>query len=88
MKRAFVGWSGGKDCTLALHKAKESGEFQVEFLLTTISSETNRVSMHGVRRELITQQEFALGIRGRKVIYPPGMTLRLIISICATNAVL
>jgi len=70
MKRAFVGWSGGKDCTLALHKIVERGLYRPEFLLSNISAETMRVSMHGVRRELITRQEFSLGIKGRKIYLP------------------
>jgi uncharacterized protein (TIGR00290 family) len=70
MKRAFVGWSGGKDCTLALHKIIGEGICEPAYLLTTLSAETKRVSMHGVRRELITRQEFSLGIRGRKVYLP------------------
>jgi len=74
MKRAFVGWSGGKDCTLSLHKIVEQGLYRPEFLLSNISAETKRVSMHGVRRELITRQEFALGIKGRKIYLPADHT--------------
>lgn len=75
MKRAFVGWSGGKDCTLALHKITEEKIYRPELLLTNVSAENRRVSMHGVRAELITRQEFALGIRGRKVYLPANHTL-------------
>ena len=74
MKRAFVGWSGGKDCTLSLHKIVQEGVYKPEYLLTTLSAETQRVSMHGVRRELITRQEFSLGIRGRKIYLPTDHT--------------
>lgn len=70
MKRGFVGWSGGKDCTLALHKLVQEGICQPEFLLTTLAAANGRVSMHGVRKELITRQEFSLGIKGRKVYLP------------------
>jgi len=74
MKKTFVGWSGGKDCTLALHKIIEEKIYKPEFLLTNVSAETNRVSMHGVRRELITRQEFSLGIKGRKIYLPTDYT--------------
>ncbi len=77
MKKAFMGWSGGKDCTLALHKVIHEKELEVTCLLTNVSSETNRVSMHGVRRELITLQEQAIGIRGRKVYLPKNNTYEL-----------
>lgn len=74
MKRAFVGWSGGKDCALALHKVVQEGIYHPEYLMTNVSSETQRVSMHGVRKELITRQEFSLGIKGRKVYLSAGHT--------------
>ena len=74
MKKAFVGWSGGKDCTLALHKIIEEKNYKPEFLLTNVSTETKRVSMHGVRHELITRQEFSLGIKGRKIYLPVDYT--------------
>jgi uncharacterized protein (TIGR00290 family) len=74
MKNAFIGWSGGKDCTLALHKIIEEKIYKPEFLLTNVSSETKRVSMHGVRRELITRQEFSIGIKGRKIYLPADYT--------------
>jgi len=74
VKKAFIGWSGGKDCTLALHKIIEEKNFNPEFLLTNVSAETKRVSMHGVRCELITQQEFSIGIKGRKIYLPTDYT--------------
>jgi len=70
MEKAFVNWSGGKDCTMALHKILEGKKFKVEFLFTTISKEFQRVSMHGVKKELITRQALALGIHSRKLYLP------------------
>lgn len=56
MKRAVLHWSGGKDAAYCLHKLKESSEFQLEKLLTTITEPFNRISMHGVRVELLQRQ--------------------------------
>lgn len=59
--KSFIGWSGGKDAALALHTVVQEGR-KVDALVTSISSDTNRVSMHGVRRELLEQQAAAMGL--------------------------
>jgi len=55
-------WSGGKDSALCLHKVFEEKEFEVKYLLTTINENYKRVSMHGVREELIEKQAESIGI--------------------------
>jgi uncharacterized protein (TIGR00290 family) len=55
-------WSGGKDSALALYKVLRSGACEVGSLLTTCNEHFQRVSMHGVRLELIDQQAQALGL--------------------------
>lgn len=57
-----MAWSGGKDSSLALHRVLTQGHYEVVALLTTISAEFRRISMHGVREELLDQQAQALGI--------------------------
>ncbi len=57
-----MAWSGGKDSSLALHRVLSRGQYEVTALLTTLSSEFRRISMHGVREELLEQQAQALGI--------------------------
>lgn len=61
-EKVMVSWSGGKDSTLALHKVLESGQYEVASLLTTIAKEHDRISHHGVRRQLLELQAQALGI--------------------------
>ncbi|MBW8012357.1 MAG: diphthine--ammonia ligase [Chloroflexi bacterium] len=56
-----VAWSGGKDCTLALHEILQTGDYEIAALLTTITQGYERVNIHGVRRELIQGQAEALG---------------------------
>ena len=62
MIRAYFNWSGGKDSALALWKILNGKKFQVEYLLTSINRFHNRVSMHGVRRELLETQAASLNI--------------------------
>lgn len=58
----LLSWSGGKDCLLALERLRESSALQVVGLLTTFTRPFERVSMHGVRRELILAQADRLGL--------------------------
>lgn len=49
-------WSGGKDSSLALQALQEDERYQVQILLTTVTSGHDRISMHGVRRRLLEAQ--------------------------------
>ena len=60
--KAWMAWSSGKDSAWALHLAQQGNEFDVIGLLTTISDSYQRVSMHGVREELLRAQSDALGL--------------------------
>lgn len=56
-----LSWSGGKDSALALRALRDDGVEPVA-LLTTVTEDYGRVSMHGVRRELIRAQAEAAGV--------------------------
>jgi len=60
-------WSGGKDSALALHYLKTSRQYQITYLLTTITKDYNRISMHGVRSILLDNQSESLGLPIEKV---------------------
>jgi uncharacterized protein (TIGR00290 family) len=62
MKKAIFNWSSGKDSALALYKVKMENEFSVETLLTTVNKKYSRISMHGVREELLRKQAEMLNI--------------------------
>ena len=51
-----MAWSGGKDSSFALQALRAGGEFEVIALLTTVTTEYDRVSIHGVRRSILTEQ--------------------------------
>lgn len=70
MKKAFMNWSGGKDSAFALYHLKNNPEYSIECLLTTVNAEHDRISMHGVRRELLIEQAEKLGIPLKMVEIP------------------
>ena len=68
--KALVSWSSGKDSAFALHEVRRAGELEVVGLLTSITSEFGRVSMHGVREELLDRQTNLAGLVCHKVRLP------------------
>ena len=60
-ERVLVTWSGGKDSVMALYELQKTRSYQISALLTTITKDYDRVSMHGVRRSLLEQQADSLG---------------------------
>jgi len=63
-------WSGGKDSALALHEVTKTGNYRVKALLTTVTEEFDRISMHGVRRSLLHAQASSLGLPLEEVRIP------------------
>ncbi len=68
--RAWMAWSSGKDSAWALHLARQAKEVEVVGILTTITESYQRVSMHGVRNELLQAQSEALGLPLHRVSIP------------------
>lgn len=62
MKKVLFNWSGGKDSSLCLNKMLGGDHYDVYGLLTSINREISRVSMHGIREELIQIQAQNIGI--------------------------
>jgi uncharacterized protein (TIGR00290 family) len=60
-------WSGGKDSALALNRIRADDRYEVVSLLTTCNEHFQRVSMHGVRLELLEMQAEAIGLPLEKV---------------------
>lgn len=55
---------------MALHRTMAAEEFDVVCLLTTVSDAFRRVSMHGVRQQLLELQAESVGIQLQKVLIP------------------
>ncbi|MFC5683545.1 Dph6-related ATP pyrophosphatase [Flavobacterium sp. MAHUQ-51] len=62
MKKALFNWSSGKDSALALYKILQNPEFKIDYLLTSVNQQFQRISMHGVRVELLQQQAESIKI--------------------------
>ncbi len=65
---ALLSWSGGKDSALSLRRIQENREYEVAGLITTVTSEDGRVSMHGLRRDLLDMQAESLGLPLEEVL--------------------
>lgn len=57
-----MNWSGGKDSALALYHCLQDPEIEIKYLVTTINDAADRISMHGVRTELLVKQAESIGI--------------------------
>jgi len=60
--KALIAWSSGKDSAWALREARRAGDFEIIGGLTTVTDTFGRVSMHGVREELLRAQLDAAGL--------------------------
>jgi len=74
--KAIMNWSGGKDSTLTLYKVLSEG-IELHGLFTTISHQLRRITMHGVREELLDAQAAALRIPLHKLELPASDTMEL-----------
>ncbi|MFV9482219.1 diphthine--ammonia ligase [Christiangramia sp. ASW11-125] len=62
MNKAYINWSSGKDAAMAFYYARKNRELEVGKLVTSLSVDVERVTMHGVRRELLLQQAHCIGM--------------------------
>ena len=68
--KTYFNWSSGKDSALALYYLLQDKNYAVEQLITTVNSHYNRVSMHGLRTELLLAQTKALNIKASLIELP------------------
>jgi uncharacterized protein (TIGR00290 family) len=76
-KKTVLHWSGGKDSAVALDRLITSGKFSVDLLLTAVNQNTDRVTMHGVRRDLILRQAESLGFPVEFLKLPENPTMEV-----------
>ncbi|MGI0091777.1 MAG: diphthine--ammonia ligase [Nitrososphaerales archaeon] len=69
-KKCVLSWSGGKDSALAYYEMKRLGELSVSGLMTTLTQDYDRISMHGVRRDLLLAQSRELELPLYEVLIP------------------
>ena len=70
MNKALIAWSSGKDSAWALHEARRTGDCEIVGALTTVTETFGRVSMHGVREELLMAQLASAGLAPTVVRIP------------------
>jgi len=58
----LLAWSGGKDSTLALERLRNDSRWRVVGLLTTVTTDYERIAIHGVRRSILHRQAYSLGL--------------------------
>lgn len=66
----ILSWSGGKDSAMAAYHLLASQKYEIAALLTTVTEDFDRISMHGVRRELLERQAESMAIPLHKVMIP------------------
>ncbi|UOK41845.1 MULTISPECIES: diphthine--ammonia ligase [Flavobacterium] len=76
-KKALFNWSSGKDSALALYKTLQNSEIEIVSLLTSVNKQYNRISMHGVRAELLEQQAQSIGLPLYKMEIPEMPTMEV-----------
>ncbi len=68
----IVSWSSGKDSALMLAALRDNPAIEPIGLLTTLTAGYERVSIHGVRRELLAAQSRAVGLPLHEMWLEPG----------------
>ncbi len=66
-EKVLLTWSGGKDSALALYELQRRNDHEIVSLLTTLTEDYNRISMHGVQSILLEEQAISLGLPIEKV---------------------
>jgi uncharacterized protein (TIGR00290 family) len=69
-----LSWSGGKDSSLALRALRAGSGTAPSALITTVTADYRRISMHGVRRDLLSRQAQAAGLALVEVEIPAQCT--------------
>jgi len=69
-----LAWSGGKDSSLALAALRADPVVDVVAVLTMITPDDDRISIHGVRRTVLEAQVAALGLPLIEVSIPAAAT--------------
>lgn len=74
-RKLYFNWSSGKDSALALNALLKDARFDVDLLLTTINMPQDRISMHGVRRELLINQFKSIGLPYKIIELPEQLSM-------------
>ena len=73
--KTYINWSSGKDAALALYHLKKDKTLDIDRLVTTLNSHHQRVSMHGLKRELLEKQAQSIGLPLETIELPEEPTM-------------
>jgi uncharacterized protein (TIGR00290 family) len=73
-KSVVLSWSGGKDSALALDALSRGPDVEVVGLITSITRDYDRISVHGVRRSMLQAQVERLGLPLFEISLMPACT--------------
>ena len=85
MEHAVLNWSGGKDSAFCLYRCAYYPDIEIKYLLTTLSESYNRISMHGVRRELLRLQAACIGKELKEIFLPESASCSIYDEIMRRN---
>ncbi|MDG6906425.1 MAG: adenine nucleotide alpha hydrolase [Nitrososphaerota archaeon] len=70
LEKVLLSWSGGKDSSLSYYEIRHIMDREIAGLVTTVTQDYQRISMHGVRRELLRRQADAMRLQLYEVMIP------------------
>jgi diphthamide synthase (EF-2-diphthine--ammonia ligase) len=76
-QKTYFNWSTGKDASLAYYHLLKDERFQIDKLVTSINAHHDRVSMHGLRRELLEKQAQVIGLPLATIELPEEPTMEV-----------
>jgi uncharacterized protein (TIGR00290 family) len=76
-EKAIFNWSGGKDSAFSLYEILQQQQYEIMCLLTSVNEQYQRISMHGVRVELLERQTKSIGLPLIKLQMPEMPTMEV-----------
>lgn len=76
MLKAYLNWSSGKDAAFTLFRIQQQSSIKVGKLVTTVNSQVNRITMHGVRKTLLEKQAQEIGLPIHIILLPGEISMR------------
>src|SRR4051812_45150116 len=70
--RTLVAWSGGKDSAMTIAALRNDPSIELVGIVTAVTPEFDRVSIHGIRRTILCAQASALGLALIEATITPG----------------
>lgn len=73
--KVLFNWSGGKDSAFALYMMLNDPDIEICCLFTTVNEHFQRISMHGVQKDLLERQAQSIGLPLEILYLPEAPTM-------------